>query len=68
MLSAGETNLLLLDEPTNNLDPSSITAVGTMLGQWPGTIIAVSHETGIRRGAETDLLPAPTRRAVHPLA
>jgi ATPase subunit of ABC transporter with duplicated ATPase domains len=46
MLSAGETNLLLLDEPTNNLDPSSITAVGTMLGTWPGTIIAVSHERG----------------------
>jgi ATPase subunit of ABC transporter with duplicated ATPase domains len=46
MLSAGETNLLLLDEPTNNLDPSSITAVGTMLGHWPGTIIAVSHERG----------------------
>jgi ATPase subunit of ABC transporter with duplicated ATPase domains len=46
MLSAGETNVLLLDEPTNNLDPSSITAVGTMLGSWPGTIIAVSHERG----------------------
>jgi ATPase subunit of ABC transporter with duplicated ATPase domains len=46
MLSAGEANVLLLDEPTNNLDPSSITAVGTMLGEWPGTIIAVSHERG----------------------
>jgi ATPase subunit of ABC transporter with duplicated ATPase domains len=46
MLSAGETNLLLLDEPTNNLDPSSIAAVGNMLGHWPGTIIAVSHERG----------------------
>ena len=46
MLSAGRTNLLLLDEPTNNLDPSSIEAVGTMLGSWPGTIIAVSHERG----------------------
>jgi ATPase subunit of ABC transporter with duplicated ATPase domains len=44
MLSAGESNLLLLDEPTNNLDPSSITAVGRMLGNWPGTIVAVSHE------------------------
>jgi ATPase subunit of ABC transporter with duplicated ATPase domains len=44
MLSAGEANLLLLDEPTNNLDPSSITAVGAMLGDWPGTIVAVSHE------------------------
>ncbi len=44
MLSAGEANLLLLDEPTNNLDPSSISAVGAMLGAWPGTIVAVSHE------------------------
>jgi ATPase subunit of ABC transporter with duplicated ATPase domains len=44
MLAAGEANLLLLDEPTNNLDPSSITAVGAMLGAWPGTIVAVSHE------------------------
>ncbi len=46
MLSAGECNMLLLDEPTNNLDPSSIVAVGQMLGAWPGTIIAVSHERG----------------------
>jgi len=46
MLSAGESNVLLLDEPTNNLDPSSILAVGSMLGAWPGTIIAVSHERG----------------------
>ena len=46
MLSAGEANLLLLDEPTNNLDPSSIAAVGDMLGHWPGTIVAVSHERG----------------------
>jgi ATPase subunit of ABC transporter with duplicated ATPase domains len=46
MLSAGEANLLLLDEPTNNLDPSSIAAVGAMLGAWPGTIVAVSHERG----------------------
>jgi ATPase subunit of ABC transporter with duplicated ATPase domains len=46
MLSAGVANVLLLDEPTNNLDPSSIAAVGAMLGAWPGTIIAVSHERG----------------------
>jgi len=46
LLSAGQSNFLLLDEPTNNLDPSSIAAVGTMLGTWPGTIIAVSHERG----------------------
>jgi ATPase subunit of ABC transporter with duplicated ATPase domains len=44
MLAAGRANVLLLDEPTNNLDPSSIQAVGTMLSEWPGTIVVVSHD------------------------
>ena len=44
MLAAGRSNLLLLDEPTNNLDPTSIEAVGTMLSNWPGTIVVVSHD------------------------
>ncbi|MGA2519220.1 MAG: ABC-F family ATP-binding cassette domain-containing protein [Acidimicrobiales bacterium] len=44
MLSAGRSNLLVLDEPTNNLDPASVQAVGTMLGAWPGTVLAVSHD------------------------
>ncbi|MGH9087877.1 MAG: ABC-F family ATP-binding cassette domain-containing protein [Acidimicrobiales bacterium] len=44
MLAAGRCNLLVLDEPTNNLDPPSILAVGEMLGRWPGTVIAVSHD------------------------
>jgi ATPase subunit of ABC transporter with duplicated ATPase domains len=44
MLAAGLSNFLVLDEPTNNLDPASVEAVGTMLAQWPGTIVAVSHD------------------------
>ncbi|MDA8058212.1 MAG: ABC-F family ATP-binding cassette domain-containing protein [Actinomycetota bacterium] len=44
MLAAGRANVLVLDEPTNNLDPPSIEAVGTMLGAWPGTVVAVSHD------------------------
>ncbi|MGO8862554.1 MAG: ABC-F family ATP-binding cassette domain-containing protein [Acidimicrobiales bacterium] len=66
MLSAGETNVLLLDEPTNNLDPSSITAVGTMLGLWPGTIIAVSHERGFVEALRpTHCLRLPEERFSH---
>jgi ATPase subunit of ABC transporter with duplicated ATPase domains len=66
MLSAGEANVLLLDEPTNNLDPSSITAVGTMLGEWPGTIIAVSHERGFVEALRpTYCLRLPEERYTH---
>jgi ATPase subunit of ABC transporter with duplicated ATPase domains len=66
MLSAGEANLLLLDEPTNNLDPSSITAVGNMLGRWPGTIIAVSHERGFVEALQpTYCLRLPEEQFTH---
>ena len=43
-LVAGKHNLLLLDEPTNNLDPPSRTGVATALGEWPGTMVIVSHD------------------------
>ena len=46
MLAASDANLLLLDEPTNNLDPASVLALGEMMRQWRGTIVAVSHERG----------------------
>src|ERR1035437_216929 len=44
ILAASDANLLLLDEPTNNLDPASVDALGEMMRQWKGTIVAVSHE------------------------
>jgi ATPase subunit of ABC transporter with duplicated ATPase domains len=44
ILAAGRANLLVLDEPTNNLDPASVEAVGAMLSEWPGTVVAVSHD------------------------
>ncbi len=66
MLSAGEANLLLLDEPTNNLDPSSIVAVGAMLGDWPGAIVAVSHERGFVDALRpTYCLRLPEERFTH---
>ena len=45
MLMVGRNNLLLLDEPTNNLDPGSRQSVANALGDWPGAIIFVSHDT-----------------------
>jgi len=66
MLAAGEANVLLLDEPTNNLDPSSIEAVGAMLGGWPGTIVAVSHERGFVEALRpTHCLRLPEERFSH---
>ncbi len=63
MLAAGQANLLILDEPTNNLDPASVEAVGAMLGQWKGTIVAVSHDRPFVEALEpTHALHLPEER------
>ena len=53
-LVAGRHNVLLLDEPTNNLDPPSLEAVAAALGEWPGTMIVVSHDTAFVSALEPD--------------
>ena len=63
MLAAGHANLLVLDEPTNNLDPASVEAVGAMLAQWKGTIVAVSHDRPfVEALAPTHALHLPDER------
>jgi ATPase subunit of ABC transporter with duplicated ATPase domains len=52
ILASSDSNLLLLDEPTNNLDPASVLALGEMMRQWKGTIVAVSHERGFVEALE----------------
>jgi ATPase subunit of ABC transporter with duplicated ATPase domains len=65
-LAAGRANLLVLDEPTNNLDPPSVTAVGAMLGRWPGTVVAVSHDRSfVEALAPTHCLVLPEERVTH---
>ncbi|WP_028978058.1 ABC-F family ATP-binding cassette domain-containing protein [Sporolactobacillus terrae] len=39
-----EPNVLFLDEPTNDLDTETLTVLEDYLLQFPGTVLAVSHE------------------------
>lgn len=41
---ANEPSLLLLDEPTNHLDLDGIQWLETMLKQWPGSAIVITHD------------------------
>ncbi len=55
MVSCG-VSLLVLDEPTNHLDIASRETLEEALGQYDGTILAVSHDRAFLRALATDLL------------
>ena len=58
-------NLLLLDEPTTHLDVLSRTIIGEALGNYNGTIIAVTHDIEFVRHLRPDtLLLMPEGRVI----
>jgi ATP-binding cassette subfamily F protein uup len=41
---ARPSNLLVLDEPTNDLDMETLDVLEEMLGDYPGTVLLISHD------------------------
>lgn len=55
-IMARESNLLVLDEPTNDLDVETLDLLQDILGDYPGTVLLVSHDRDfIDRVATTTL-------------
>ncbi len=44
MVLAAKPNLLILDEPTNDLDLDTLRALESFLDDWPGALVAASHD------------------------
>lgn len=48
-----EPDVLLLDEPTNNLDQVARDRLYEVIGQFPGTVLTISHDRELLERAET---------------
>ena len=58
LLELSGATLLLLDEPTDNLDLESAEALEQALGQFEGTVVAVTHDRAFARTFDRFLLLA----------
>lgn len=56
MMAFSGANVLLLDEPTRNLSPLSAPVVRALFAQYPGCIIAVSHDERLMEAVCTRVL------------
>lgn len=64
-LMARESNFLVLDEPTNDLDIETLDLLQDILGDYPGTVLLVSHDRDfLDRTATTTIAMEGDGRAV----
>src|SRR5581483_7468366 len=63
-LALSGVNFLLLDEPTNNLDVPSMEALEEALADFPGSILAISHDRYFLDRIVTKILQFEAARVV----
>lgn len=63
-LCLGHYDVLILDEPTNHLDFDTVEALAEALGEFPGTIIFVSHSRTFASQIATSILEIKDGRAI----
>ncbi|MDA1362970.1 ABC-F family ATP-binding cassette domain-containing protein [Glycomyces luteolus] len=61
---ASRPALLLLDEPSNDLDDAAVTWLEAQLRDWPGTVVAITHDRAFL-DALTDTIIEVADRKVH---
>jgi macrolide transport system ATP-binding/permease protein len=60
---ASRPALLLLDEPSNDLDDSAVSWLEAQLRDWPGTVVAVTHDRAFLEAVTTTMLEVADRAA-----
>lgn len=63
-LFGSPANLLLLDEPTNFLDMPAIEALETMVKDYEGTVLFVSHDRAFVDGCATRILRIENKKLI----
>ncbi len=62
---ANPGNVMILDEPTNDLDMDTLDMLQEMLGDYPGTLIIVSHDRDFLDRTVTEILAFEGDAEVH---
>ncbi|WDF75101.1 ABC-F family ATP-binding cassette domain-containing protein [Novosphingobium sp. KACC 22771] len=58
-------DLLLMDEPTNNLDEDGRAAIASLLENWRGGALVVSHDRALLEGMDRIVALSPVGVSVH---